>query len=126
MASGALTDWGATDLREQFSIDFGERRTFNAHPYDRRFYRCECIQKAELQRRFARVFDRVGHDEPGEIAQQQLRVHFFDDAHRRVGAQVGDFKPVFPFAVNRFDAPAAVIKRNQFRGGKLNRVEQRG
>lgn len=74
-------------------------------------------EKAEIQRRTLGSLSGFGHDPADQVAEDQLGVDFLEDSGWRVGSQVLDVQAVFPFSIDGFECPAAMVKVDQFLSG---------
>lgn len=67
-----------------------------------------------------------GHHPAYQVAQDQMSVDLLDNTGGRVRTEVLDVETMFPFTIDGFDLPTAVVEVDEFTVEMNLRIEQRG
>jgi hypothetical protein len=117
-AAWAFADDGGSDIAEELLIKVvSVSRSGLDHRRHQVSDQGQRGEKTEIQRRALGSLGCFGHDPADEVAEHQLGVDFLEDSDGGMGSQVLDIEAVFPFSIDGFERPAAMVKVDQLLSG---------
>lgn len=125
--SGAFSDRGLSDCPEQVVGQFGAA---GDAPYrgcsERLADQGQGGQEAEVDGMLFGLCGGFGHLPSKQVAEDELGVDFLEDAPGRAGAKILDVQAVFPFSIDGFHGPPAMVQVHQFVPRAQIAVHERG